>query len=693
LGQDPTALQAARQQAFIYLRDNLLRITSGAPSTLMPVTAPGARDATHCGGPASSPFSTDVTACVLPSPLSNYTVSICAPGDVSQSDSQCSAPNQDTQHSNTVSVLVSEQVANNFASVLGAATSVAAAYSEAQYTGTGNTQLNLGLFSYGCITTGNELEIVAGDVYVDTCTIQPQSAGSSAFCAESNNLQSGNIVFGPKSNVPTPPPLVNQSLATCTAASGGIIVAMGQVVQRSQPLAPPAFLPPPGFTDFTTKLTAFKNGTTSLGAAAANNTCRNGTKDSAGAARNNCYSPGVYTTVGVSSTYGPIANNLNPGVYYVVGDPAVAPTIPPDGSGSYSPGVFFGDNTMNANYNMVADQCWKAPNIPALNTFTAPCPDGFIQDPTSTSFTDPQCRGSGQAALATPTFAVAPLAVGGFLDPAGTGSKYFVRVTAVDAFGETASNEVAATVISLTHTGAINVTITPVIGATSYNVYVSPAAHPTTDTAGNDEQNYANLATPAGQVLDVGSGSGYPRFDTSSCNTGFLNKPTQADGSTDNGVTFVLDGTASICTNASCSASGGSQPLVLLSPFCASTRYATLPAPTNLPGVSPPVVGSTCPYMNTGPFLNDGAFQMYSPSTTGRIEAAGISTRWGMSGTLYAPQGYLDITSNALFQVICGQGIFRLVNIQTGNHLNPSFYNGCANTTLARPLPTLQVVR
>ena len=68
---------------------------------------------------------------------------------------------------------------------------------------------------------------------------------------------------------------------------------------------------------------------------------------------------------------------------------------------------------------------------------------------------------------------------------------------------------------------------------------------------------------------------------------------------------------------------------------------------------------------------------MYSPSTTGRIEEAGISTRWAMSGTLYAPSGYLDITSNAVFQVICGQGIFRLVNVQTGNHLNPSFYSGC----------------
>src|SRR5207245_6292314 len=170
-GQDPTALQAARQQAFIYLRDNLLRNSSTAPSTVIPVTAPGTRDATHCGGPASSPFSTNVFSCVLPSPLSNYTVTICAPGDVSQTDATCynsppqtpappTTANADPQ-TNTVSVLVSEQVANSFASVLGVTRSVAAAYSESQYTGTGNTQLNLGLFSYGCITTGNNLEIVA----------------------------------------------------------------------------------------------------------------------------------------------------------------------------------------------------------------------------------------------------------------------------------------------------------------------------------------------------------------------------------------------------------------------------------------------------------------------------------------------------------------------------------------------------
>jgi hypothetical protein len=640
---------------------------------------------------------------VLPSPLSNYTVTICAPGDVNQTDATCynsppqnpaplTTANADPQ-TNTVSVLVSEQVANNFASILGATRSVAAAYSESQYTGTGNTQLNLGLFSYGCITTGNNLEIVAGDVYVDKCSIQPQSAGSSAFCAENNTLQSGNIIFGPQANVPTPPPLVNQSLATCTAAAAGTIVAMGQVVQRLQPLTPPSYLAPPGYSDYLTLRSAYKNGTATVGVAANTNTCVNGTRDSSGAVRHNCFSPGVYTTVGVSGSYGSIANNLNPGVYYVVGDPAVSPTCPPDGSGCYSPSVIFGDNTMNANYNMVADQCWKAPNLPALNSFTAPCLDGFIQDPTSSSFSDPQCRGSGQVALATPTFALAPLAVGGFLDPAGTGSTYFVRVTAVDALGETASNELGVTVTSLTHTGAINLTITPVVGATSYNVYVSPAAHLTTDTVGNDELNYSNLATPSGQVLDVGSGSGYPHFDTSSCNSGFLNIPSQADGSTDNGVTFVLDGTASICTNPSCSASAGSQPLVMLSPFCASTRYATLPAPTNVPGVNPPVVGSTCPYTDTGPFLNDGAFQMYSPSTTGRVEEAGIATRWAMSGTLYAPSSYLDITSNAVFQVICGQGIFRLVNVQTGNHLNPSFYNGCANTTLARPLPILQIVR
>jgi hypothetical protein len=699
-GQDPSIQQSARQAAFIYLRNNLLRNVAN-PASSLPLSALGSgANASNCGTVSGSILAKDMQGCPLPSPLATYTVSICTPGDRDQDDSQCAAANQD-RSANTVSVYVRENVATSFANVFGVAHATAAAYGEAQYlTPAGTNQLNVALFSYGCITTGNQLEIVGGDVYVDKCSIQPQSSGNGAFCAQSNLLQAGNIVFGPEANVPTPAPLVNQSLATCRAATAGQVVGMGQVVQRTQPLAVPAFPPPPGWSGFSP---------TGASPAVANNRCYNGTVDASGNPPNNCYNPGVYSSIGAcgggggscSNSAGPgsidsrgaIANNLNPGVYYVTGENDA--TCPANQTlGCHASGVVFGGNTMNANWNYVADRCWAAPNTPAAGSFTAPCVDGVINDPTSTAISDPQCSTSGQAALPAPTYALTSAATGGFLDPAGTGSKYFVRVTALDAMGETTSTEQGITVASPAHTGKINIAITAPLaaqGVTSYNIYVSPASHPTTDSVGNDEISYANVTGVATSVLDVGGGSTYPRFDTSSCKTGFHNIPNSPDRHQNNGVTFVLMGQASLCLDASCTGSSGSQPTVMLSPFCSSLRSDELPSPT--PSVTQVVpAGTACPYANTGPYINDGAFQIYGAQSVGWVEAAGTNTRWSMSGTLYGPSMYLNITSNAQLSVVCGQGIFRLVNIQSGNHLTPSFYNACSNTTLARPQPLIQII-
>jgi hypothetical protein len=395
---------------------------------------------------------------------------------------------------------------------------------------------------------------------------------------------------------------------------------------------------------------------------------------------------------------GSIANNLNPGVYYVTGDSACNAS-----TATYCSSVTFSGNTMNANFGDVQDRCWQAPNNPQLDLFTAPCPDGFVYDPTAAAVSDPQCSGSAQLPLAPPSFTLVASAAGGSLDPVGTGSRYFVRVTALDAMGETTSHEQSVVVTSAAHTGSIAVAITAVAGASGYNIYVSAQADAVTATTGNDELLYASTTTVAPATTSVtatGSGTTYPVFDTSSCSTGFRNIPKSSVPAQQDGVTFVLLNKASICLDTSCNGSGGSTPLVLLSPYCSGYRYSSLPAPIDsstggtLPVVSPPVpAGTACPYINTGAFMNDGAFEFYAPLMTGRAAAYGNGARWGMSGTLFAPGAELDIQSNAQLAVICGQGIFRTVNIQTGNKLNPAFYWPCANSAGARPAPVVKLVR
>jgi len=663
--QTSSRQRQARLQAFVYLRDNLLN-AAATPSSALPVTALPAGNA--CGGgnqeDLSAAMVNDVKNCTLPAPLSNYTISICTPGDINRADGSCLAANQDANR-NTVSILVRENVSNAFAAVIGSASSIAGAYAEAQY---GDAALPFALFSHGCVTTGNQLEVVGGDVYIDTCTLQGQSGGKAAFCAESSGAQSGNIVFGPLANVPAPAPLANQTLAACEAAAGGALLGMGSVYQRAQSVPVPSYTEPPGYTAAAAFIAA-----NTPGSALHDQACVNGSVGPNGSPPSDCFSPGVYSDVSG------IANNLNPGVYYVTGNCA------PNASGPCTSVTFTG-NTMNANWANVADQCWN--KVVAAGQFSPPCPTGFIQDPTSVTITDPQCTGSTQTPLLPPTFTVAA-GTGGHLGSA-TAAKYFVRVTAVNNGFESLSNEQSAVVTSASGAGALNLNIVPVPGATSYNVYVSSSPDAVSATTGNDEQ-FAGATASAGatSVFDLGLGSSYPVFDTSSCTRGFHNVPRTAsfDRTQNWGVTFVLLNNASIDTS--------SKNTVLLSPFCSSLQSDNPPKVVNLAPATPPVpAGTPCRYAETGAYANDGAFVIYAPGPgIGSISSSKLGTYFGASGTILAPTDDLSVTSNGQFAIMCGQGIFRTVGVQSGNHGNPSFYYPCSNTVVARPANGVKLIR
>lgn len=675
--------QAARIQAFIYLRDNLLS-SHTQPSVDLPITALNGRP--NCGGgsgaaTAAMPNNVPATGsssgakCQLPDPLGSYVISICTPGNIVPTDLSCDAANLD-HNQNTISVRIQETVANSFAGVVGIAHSVALGSAEAQF---GDASLPFALYSHGCVTTGNQLEVVGGDVYVDTCTLQPQSSGLAGFCAERSGVQAGNIVFGPLANLPVPAPLVNQSLATCQASFGGLMVGMGNVYQRTQSIPVPSYTEPPGFAAAYAYIQAsLATGTPTIGPATHTNTCHNGSVEQDGSTPTNCYSPGVYTDVGVAGTG--IANNLNPGVYYITGATSCAASSSPCVS------VSFTGNTMNANWPYVADQCWN--KVLAPGQYSPPCPSGFLIDPQSVSITDPQCTGSTQTPLVPPTFTVTASSIGGTSLGSPTGAKYFVRVTAVNRGFESLGNELGAVVTSVTGIGSLSVNILPVVGATSYNIYVSAAPHAITATTGNDEMLVgANVSSGTTVIGHPGAGSRYPIFDTSSCSRGFHNIPKSSDRSQNNGVTFVLLNNASLDVS--------SMNTVLLSPFCASLRSDTLPAPTNLAAVVPPVAaGTACPYADSGAYDNDGAFVIYAPGPGGgAIQASKNGTFLAMSGTVFAPTDSLVVDQNAQLQTICGQGIFRTVQVQSGNHLNPSFYYPCANSVVARPANGVKLIR
>jgi Flp pilus assembly protein TadG len=724
----------ARKVAFQYLRDNLLNGSSQTISSSSFTCSPS--------GPVVD-FSSNIDNCTLPSPLGNYAISIDTPA----TNLSVSVPNQYW----TIAVTVTGRVTTALASLLGSGKNQAGGSAVAL----NNHDQNFpdAVYSDGCIQTGNSLETIAGQVYIDRCTVQPQSSGASAFCVENAPLSPGNLLFGPAAQQPLAI-LQGQTLATCAAAAGGQIVTMGAASTTTQAL--PAMIPPP----LPPAGDCFWNGACPT-ASSPSVPCG---KMFAQPIAQQCYAPGSYTTIG------PIANNLNPGVYYVTGDPSCATTSSSSSSIQPCAGVLFKENTLNANWPDVAGKCWALPNVPSTGSYSTPCLNGYSFDPTAPN--DPHCPQT--ATLPQPGFTLLGVPTGGSLDASGgTGTNYYVVVTALGGTGETTGTEKVVNVIGPGGKGSIAVTITPVSGATGYNIYgpsttsggekfnlstgapaatltsvpTSGGAAPTGNTSGNtplppptfaladiaapsptsslaagkyyirvtgqnnygetlsSEQNITIAANHGiGVTTDTQPGdSGYwiygpsptsgaevsylagtsptvaqpspltaqtpqyvlngpatgtlafPQYNRSGCPTsGFFNIPTRPGEY--NGVTFVLKNNASICLNVQ-----GSKP-------CAASSGVGSQSPTVMWGAynsNPSQCNAT-----TG----DGVYPVYSYGS-GVISAQGISTKLGMTGTVYAPGMGLQISQNAQFSLY-GQMVIGQILVQTGNLKNPDVYYG-----------------
>jgi len=659
--QATSSQTAARRTALIYLRENL---AGGNGATQLPIASLSAGTYAACWGSSATVFTVDIRQCQMPAPFSAYTVTICTPGETAASGPGCTL--QTGQRFDTLSVRITETVSTGMLRAVGITTQNATGYAEAQFSaanalssgnGSQGAYEPFSLYSNGCVTSGNQLQIIQGDVYLNQCSLQPQSGGLAGFCIESSPTTAGNLVIGPDGTIPVPAPVDNQSLATCQNTGHGGISVMGDTTHLLAPLPPPQFTPPPGYVDFN------PNGTYS--AAQPNNRCVNNTVAADGSVPNNCFNPGYYTTLSG------ISNNLNPGIYYVVGDP----TCNASSNTTTCDGVNFSGDTLNANWNDVKDGCWASPNAPASGSFTAPCPDGFAVDPTS-GVSDSQCTGAAFPALAAPLFSLASSASAGNLDPGGTGTAYFVRVTASNAFGESTSTESSVVVNSTSGNHSLTVTITAAAGATRYQVYVGTGSR-------SELQSGAPVSSGATTVTDSGSGTPYPRFDTSSCSTGFRNIPRSPDPSQNNGVTFVVYNKASFCANASCG-SPSTKPTIMLSPFCSTYRFGL---PVNAPDVAvtpPPGIsaGTACapPYATSGPYMNDGAFLLYGPSQ-GFAGNSGNGATLAMVGTVYMPSGTFSVGQNAILEIIPGQAVVHDWQVQSGNHQNPAIYFPCCTGT------------
>jgi hypothetical protein len=337
-----------------------------------------------CWGAAPPSFDTDVPApgsgfasCTLPG-FTGYGIVICAPGEAAAAGPPCAT--QTGRGVNTISVRVTEDAATAMAGIFGASSVTVGGFSAAEYAaGSGasggltfSSQLPLALFSAGCLTVaGNQGEVVQGDVYVDTCGVDLSGGAGAGLCARATAVTAGNVTFGP--GAPAPAGGVAQSYqGGCPA---GKVSGPGRVGAAPVGLLPPRFVPPPGFA--TTNLVS-----PAPAAAVANQLCANGTSGPSGSALSDCFSPGVYTSVTG------IANNLNPGVYYVLGDPGAC------GAGGCT-GVTFAGDTMNANHSEVAGSCWSAP--------WASC-SGFQIDPGAAPIVDPQCPPTAAGCPASPGF-------------------------------------------------------------------------------------------------------------------------------------------------------------------------------------------------------------------------------------------------------------------------------------------------
>ena len=265
--------------------------------------------------------------------------------------------------------------------------------------------------------------------------------------------------------------------------------------------------------------------------------------------------------------------------------------------------------------------------------------------------------------------------------PRGT---YYVRVTAFNGLGETASTESSATVNPVVAgQGAIQVTIPSITGATGYVVYGPAAASnqevaypPTGATIQGPYPPPATVLQPGSRgninftVTQVPSGTTpYPRFANSSCSAGFHNVP--RNPYENNGVTFVLTGKASLCHNGRCGTAqaGDKTPVILLSPYCSTLSNTDLP---------PSGASSPCPYATSGTNINDGAFVFYG-TTQGYISASGAGAVLALTGTVYLPQAQLHVDGTsglgyAKFQVIPGQVIMKSFDVYSGNSLEPLVY-------------------
>ena len=304
--------------------------------------------------------------------------------------------------------------------------------------------------------------------------------------------------------------------------------------------------------------------------------------------------------------------------------------------------------------------------MPSTGSFTAPCPDGFIDNPTF-GITDPQCApGCPLVALTPPTFSLVASASGGSLDPAGIGTTYYVRVTAYNNFGETLSTELSVSVVSLLHVGSITVAITGATpGATGYHVY-----GPST-VSGLESLNGVSLSTTAKLTVPAVGGLTFPLFDTSAC-PGFCNQPT-ADQANNHGVTFVLEGKASVCIG---TLSGehcddtSSNPMVLLSPYCASGFTAT---------------GGTSICNQPSAFTTDGTLLFYGPTQgTIRLDGPATGVTLGFTGVMDTPRAFLDIRKGK-FHAVPGQVIVHNADVDSVNVLDPLIYFGLG------PPPPIQV--
>jgi len=437
--------QNARQVAYDYLRDNLLNGGS-LPDALKSGNL-------KCVGKATVvDWTQDVNNCQLPSPFDSYTFSVVTP--VQQ------LSNATLSSTWTLAVSVSESVASAVAGVIGQGALQAGATAVATHNF--YQQFPWALYSDGCVQTGNSIAVVKGDVFIDNCGVNAQSSGQAAFCVN------GNLEFGPNVTQPLTLMLPNVTLPTCMAGTSGQVLATGNVGTLSQP--PPALAGP----SIDTTKAAYSCLTGASGCPVptpVSGACINHPPFGANLAASACYQPGAYCKIPS------IANNLNPGLYVITADGSCDPS-----NCSPCDGAQFLGNTLNANWTDVQHSCWAAPNVPATNTFTLPCLDGFSMNPTTP--VDPMCP--IVAPLAAPTFTLTGVAndPSGNLDTTGgpTGTNYWVVVTAYTNTGETTGTERLVNVNSNgVKKGALDITINSLAGAAGYRIY-GPALAPGTET-------------------------------------------------------------------------------------------------------------------------------------------------------------------------------------------------------------------